>query len=302
MKTCIALLAVLTTGIGFSQQKDSLTKVRTPRFVVKMTHGMTNQVDFDFTNAQWEKMTPGYQIPDSLKPSEMGMIYGNDLHTYSSNSYYMFSFSFINGKNKQAGKKFLSTTSIHLGYGPEFAARKNWYHENIQVIDTLTSNQTGQEFYVTGNRSQTISKTYRSQTVAFGVGQHIATNPARIFQFETGVDVLCLLSVASKVRASYVDTYTIDGLPQSFQGGYPIPVTSPSTYESSQETFANKFTMGVIMRVPLEMSFKLSRKSPVASRMRIGAELNPGLATVFTGGLITSKFNVSGGMNFRFAF
>ncbi len=298
MKTCIALLSVLITGIGFSQQKDSLN-TKNPRFIVKMTHGMANSVEFDFTRSQWDKMTPGFDIPDSLTTSFNGVDINDNNYSTSANQYYMFSFSLINGAAKQPGRKFLATTTFHLGYGPELRAEKRWYHENRQIIDTLTSSQNGQEYYVYGNRNQTIAKRYTSRSIVFGIGQHIATNPARLFQFETGFDLLCMMSILSETRASYLDSYQVEGIAENGPGfGYPQPVLN----EARGETFSNKLIPGVIMRVPLEMSFKLSRKSPVASRMRIGAELNPGLATVFTGGLITTNFNMTGGMNFRFAF
>lgn len=298
MKTSIALLSLLVTGIGFSQQKDSIM-TKYPRFIVKMTHGMTNSSEFDFTNAEWQRMTPGFDIPDSLTTGLNGIDYNSDLHSTSSNQYYMFSFSLINGANKQAGRKFLATTTFHLGYGPELSAKKYWYHENEQVIDTLTSNQTGQEYYVYGNRNQTISKSYRSRSIVFGIGQHIATNPDRLFQFETGVDVLCMISVMSEVRASYLDSYFVEGMPSEGSGYvYQQPILG----DPRAESFLGNTVAGLIMRVPLDMSFKLSKKSPVASRMRIGWELNPGLAMQFTKGKISNNFSISGGMNFRFAF
>lgn len=295
MRTYFAVLFVLVTGIGFSQQNDSL-KTKTPRFIVKMTHGMINENRIGFTNSQWEEMTPGFEIPDSLKPMDQWG-FGNNFGSFSSNSYYMFTFSLINGKDK-TGRKFQATTTFHLGYGPQISNRKQWYHERREVVDTLTSSQSGQQYFVYGNRSQTISKEYHSQTLAVGVGQHIATNPNRIFQFETGLDVLCLLGITSQVRASYLDTYTIEGSPYDFGTPYP--------YETTQEqrtgTFSGDFAFGLIMRVPLEMSFKLSRKNPVLSRMRLGGELNPGLAMQFAKGQTSNNFSVSGGMNFRFAF
>lgn len=300
MKTYIALFSVLVSGISFSQLKDSV-KSYTPRFIVKMTHGMINENSLEFTSSEWERMTPGFEIPDSLKSSSDGVDYNNgDLYSVSSNQYYMFSFSFINGKDKQAGRKFLATTNIHIGYGPEVNAKKYWYHENKQVIDTLTSSQNGQEFYITGNRNQTIAKTYHATTLAIGLGQHIATNPERVFQFETGLDVLCLLSIASEVTASYIDNYSLEGVPWDGSNGYGYQ--TPVLNETRYETFNGNFTAGLIMRVPLEMSFKLSKKSPIASRMRIGWELNPGLAMQFANGRVSNNFSMSGGMNFRFAF
>lgn len=298
MKTYVALIAVFLTGISFSQQKDS-TKTKTPRFVIKMTHGMTNRNDVDFINSEWEKMTPGFSIPDSLTANPSNH-YGQNIHSFTNDSYYMFSFGLINGKDHQAGKKYRTTTTFHLGYGPQLRASKFWSHEVRQVIDTLVSSQTGDSYYVTGVRRQDAAREYTAQSIAFGVGQHFATNPERVFQFETGVDLLCVISIMSKVRSSFIDSYTIEGLPDSNMGGsypYPNDLSETTAHEYDAKTVA-----GLIMRVPLEMSFKLSKKSPVASRMRIGAELNPGMAMQFTKGLINSNFSMSGGVNFRFAF
>ena len=170
MRTYFAVLFVLVNGISFSQ-KDSLN-TKNPRFIVKMTHGMSSSTNFDFTPDKWARMTPGFEIPDSLKPNDNGIYFYDNTHVFSSGSYYMFSFSFINGKDKQAGRKLLSTTSIHIGLGPEMRANKYWRHENKQVIDTLTSSQNGQQYYVYGNRNQTIAKSYRSQTIAIDQQHH----------------------------------------------------------------------------------------------------------------------------------
>ncbi|AEA45862.1 hypothetical protein [Fluviicola taffensis] len=301
MKSPITLFFVLIIGSTFSQQKDSV-KTKTLSYIVKMTHGMTNLNRFDFTNSEWDRLTPGFEIPDSLKADIGNGYYSNDFRSFSSTSYYMFSFSFINGKNKQAGRKFQTTTAIHLGYGPGNNATKYWGHESEQIIDTLTSNQTAASYYVTGNRTQTIVKTYQSSTLAFGIGQHFATNPSRLFQFETGVDLLCLLSINSDVKASYIDDYRIDGIPDSndsiANAYYPTPVLN----DSRSEKFKGTFVPGFILRIPLEMSFKLSKKNEILSRMRIGGELNPGLGMQFTKGKTSNSFSISGGMNFRFAF
>lgn len=301
MKVSIALLSFLIAGIGFSQQMDSV-KTKNSRFVIKMTHGMINGNEFEFTNSEWQRMTPGFDIPDSLKVHPYGDDFNYNLHTTSANQYYMFSFSLINGANKQAGRRFMATTSFHLGYGPELVAEKHWYHEDRQVIDTLTSSQNGQEFYIYGNRNQTIAKRYRSKSIVFGIGEHIATNPERIFQFETGLDVLCVLSIASEVRASYTDNYQLEGIPLDQSGGGGSSYLQPALNDPRAESFSGYMTAGLIVRVPLEMSFKLSKKNPVLSRMRIGGELNPGLGVQFTKGKTSNGFSFSGGMNFRFLF
>jgi hypothetical protein len=297
MRTYAALLSIFVTGISFSQQKDSV-KTKTPAFIIKLTHGFTNSSNFNFTNSEWKRMTPGFDVPDSLK-SNTNVYQYNYLHSFStvsSSPYYMFSFALINNKEKQVGKKYRTTTTFNLGYGPELRAQKVWNNENSQVIDTLISTQTGNSYYVNGTRTQTISKNYRSKSIAFGVGQHISTNPNRLFMFETGLDVLCLLSIVSEIKAIYTDDYTINGIPSDSGYGYPSPITSTSHIEE----FGGQLIAGMIVRIPLDMSLALSKKNPVMKRMRIGGELNPGLGMQFTKGRTTNNFSISGGMNFRF--
>lgn len=294
MRTYIKYLFVLLSGVGFAQQRDSV-KQKDPGFIIKFTHGMNNRSEFDFTTAQWEKMTPGFQIPDSLKPISPKDYHGN-IHSFTNDSYYMLSFSLINNRHKQADKKYRTTTTFHLGYGPHLSSTKRWASEERQIIDTLHSSQTGMDYYVTGVRRKDVVKMYRAQSILVGVGQHFATNPNRIFQFETGVDFLCYMSIVSQVDVSYSDFYTVENAPDQYL--YQQPVTD----NPIRESYSSKFLAGMLVRVPLDFSFKLSKKSPIASRMRIGMELNPGMATQFTESLITTNFNLSGGMNFRFAF
>ncbi len=297
MKTYIQYLFVLLSGFSFAQQKDSVRQ-KVPAFIIKFTHGMNNSSEFDFSNSDWERMTPDFQVSDSLIPSGLGnYIDGTDnIHSVTNDSYYMLSFSLINNKEKQAGKKYRTTTTFHLGYGPQLRSDKRWYHEERKVIDTLTSSQNGNSYYVTANRRQDLVKTYRSQSIVFGVGQHFSTNPDRIFQFETGVDLLCFMSIVSEVKLAFVDTYTVENVPDGY--GYQYPVLNDPVHRN----YDGKFAAGMIMRIPLDMSFKLSRKNPVLSNMRLGAELNPGVTMHFNQSLITSNFNISGGVNFRYQF
>lgn len=300
MKTYIQYLFVLLSGFSFGQQKDSIRQ-KTPAFIIKMTHGMISENKFDFTKSEWDRLTPGFQFGDSMlaDPSTYVLSDGQGTYSSSSSSYFMVSFALINNPEKQAGKRYRTTTTFHLGYGPSLRAERNWVNENRKVIDTLTSSQTGQQYYVTENRRRDFSKTYNAQSILFGVGQHFSTNPNRVFQFETGVDLLCYVSILSEINVSYIEGYYIEGLPDGvWDPGYQEPIMG----QQEARGYKGETLAGLIMRMPLDFSFKLSKRSPVASRMRLGMELNPGLAMQFSQGLVTSNFNISGGMNFRFVF
>lgn len=300
MKTYIQYLFVLLSGFSFAQQKDT-TKQKTPAFIVKMTHGMIGESRFDFTKSEWDRLTQGFQFGDSLlgNPNTYPPSDGEGTYSSSSSAYLMFSFALINNPEKQAGKRYRTTTTFHLGYGPTLRAERHWVNEDRKVIDTLISSQTGNQYFVTQNRRQDLTKTYQAQSILFGIGQHFSTNPNRIFQFETGVDLLCYVSILSNVNVTYIDANYIEGIPTGDPNtGYP----GPNSYKEERGNFGGKTLAGLIMRMPLDFSFRLSKKNSVAGRMRLGMELNPGLATQFSSGLITTNFNMSGGMNFRFQF
>ncbi len=300
MKTYIQYLFVLLSGFSFAQQKDT-TKQKTPAFIIKITQGMIGENKFDFTKAEWDRLTQGFEFEDSIltSPNTYPPSDGEGTYTSSSSSYFMVSFALINNPEKQAGKRYRTTTTFHLGYGPSLRAERNWVNEDRKVIDTLTSSQTGNQYFVTQNRRKDLSKTYNAQSILFGIGQHFSTNPNRVFQFETGIDLLGYVSIMSDVSVSYSDAYYIEGVPAGTTNpGYPEPVSQVV----ERREYKGKTLAGLIMRMPLDISFRLSKKNSVAGRMRLGAELNPGFATQFSQGLITTNFNMSGGVNFRFQF
>ncbi len=86
------------------------------------------------------------------------------------------------------------------------------------------------------------------------------------------------------------------------KGNY-IPLNPQPVLNDPQITnYDGKSVKGMIVRVPLEFSISLSKKNQVLKRMRIGVELNVGLALQFTGGKTSSNLSSNTGLNFRYEF
>lgn len=291
MKTFIACLFLLITGLSFTQQKDSI-RSKVPAFVVKGTLGASGSNKLAFTDAEWERRTPGFQIPDSFQVNPNGNDY---FSSEPDNTYWMLSFSFIT--NKESVKKYRWMTTVHVGLGPETSTNKYWFHENRKVLDTLTSNQSGDSYYVVGNRRQDIQKSYRSKSTLIGIGEHFATSPENVFQFETGLDVLFLIN-STVTQSALTESYLIEGI---VQGNY-VTLNPPVINDPQITNYDGKSVKGMIIRVPLELSVPLSVKNQVLKRMRIGVELNIGLALQFTRGKTSSNLSSNTGLNFRYEF
>ena len=289
MKTYISFLFLFINGISFSQEKD--TAESNPAFILKISTGFVGANKLGFTNPEWERIAPGIPVPGSFTSNVNGV---DSLAGDYNDTYMLLSFSLFNNREKQAQKKYRTTTSIHFGAGPEVRASAYWQHEDRQIIDTLISTQTGLTSYVTGNRRQDIQKTYVAKNMMVGLGQHIMTNPDKIVQFETGLDVFFLFTVNSQVKSYYTDRYIVEGGPESH---YVKPTLNTDLAVKDK----SRIIPGLFVRIPLEVSFKLSHAGKWKN-FRFGLNLDPALGMEFTKGKVSGNFNTTVGLNFRYQF
>jgi hypothetical protein len=295
MKALISLSFLLILGISFAQKKDSIQS-EVPAYIVKASMGGISANKIAFTDAQWERITPGFQVPDSFSVNPNG---NNQFTSNPDDTYSRFSFSFVNNKDKIGGKKYRFMTTIHLGGGPEAQVSKYWFHESRSVIDTLFSNQTGSPYYVFGNRRQDIQKYYKVRSFMVGVGERFALRPDRIFQFETGLDVFFLFAKPLEVKSVVSESYLIEGVNDN---AYNSPIPSPVLNSPQISEYSAKSTKGLIVSIPLDISFALSKKNPFWKRMRLGLEANYGIGFQFTKGKTSYNESRSLAFNLRYEF
>ncbi|TSJ48048.1 hypothetical protein [Fluviicola chungangensis] len=295
MKTFISYAFLLITGVSFSQKQDSI-KGKTISYVFKAGTGVINANKIAFSDDTWDQLTPGFQIPDSFLINPNGTDY---LGTKVDDGYTLFSFSFVNNKEKRAGKNFRFSTTIHFGYGPEAQVSRYWFHEIKTIIDTLNSSQTGNPYYVIGNRRQDIQKYYRVKSTMIGLGERFALRPDRIFQFETGLDVYFLFAKPSVVQSQIRDNYYVEGVNEN---NYQSPVPTPVLNETQTTDYTAKMAKGLLVSVPFDISFALSKKNRFFKRVRLGLEVNYGIAFQFTPGKTSCNYSKNGALNLRYEF
>jgi hypothetical protein len=295
MKAFIPCLFLLITIVSFSQKQDSI-KPRTISYVFKASTGIVSPNKIAFSDEGWDKLTPGLSVPDSFRVNPNGTDY---LGTKVDDDYNMFSFSFIHNKEKWADKNFRFSTTIHFGYGPEAQVSKYWIHEDRAIIDTLTSGQTGNPYYVIGNKRQEIQKYYQVKSTMIGVGEHFALRPDRIFQFETGLDVYFLFSKPSAVKSHTRESYIIEGV---YPEVYQAPTLPPALTPEQTTEYPVKMAKGLLVSVPLDISFALSKKNQFFKRVRLGLEMTHGIAFQFTPGKTSYNYSRSGAISLRYEF
>ncbi|MGV3611548.1 MAG: hypothetical protein ACO1N0_11400 [Fluviicola sp.] len=291
MKTFIPCLFVFISGISFSQKKDTVESK--PAFILKVSMGFVGANKLAFTNPEWERIAPGIPVPGSFTPNSTGIdsLTGEEYD----GTYVIGALSFLNNKEKQAQKRYRTATSIHFGLGPVVGASAYWAHEDRRIIDTLISNQTGLASYVTGNRRQDIQKTYSGINLMLGLGQRIMTNPDHIVQFETGLDVFFLFTVNNEIKSYYTDRYIVEGGPESH---YVKPALNADLVVKDK----SRMIPGLFVRIPLEVSFKLSQTGIILKNYRVGLNLDPALGMEFTKGKVNGNFNTTVGFFFRYQF
>lgn len=295
MKTFIPYLFLLVAGVSFSQKQDS-TKAKQISYVFKASIGGISSNKIAFSDEGWNQLTPGFQVPDSFQANPNGADY---LGTKANDDYTLYSFSFVHNKEKWAAKNFRLSTTIHFGDGPEAQVSSYWFHESKTVIDTLNSSQTGNPYYVIGNRRQDIQKYYRVKSIMIGIGERFSLRPDRVFQFETGLDVYFLFAKPSAIQSQIRDNYYLEGVNENY---YQPPVPAPALNETQTTDYKAKMAKGLLVSMPLDISFALSKKNRFFKRVRLGFETNHGIAFQFTPGKTSYNYSKSWAMNLRYEF
>ena len=293
MKKYLFGITLLTTTLSFGQN-DSLKNL-TPRFEAKLTVGGTSSVNFYQSVDNWNKTTPMYVVPDSFSLSNENM----NFFTMGANTGLMLSFSIVNNYNKK--QRLCSKTTFHFGFGPQISAFQKWNHKTVKTIDTLVSSVSGNSYYINEVRENVYQKRYTSSSIVLGIGQRISTSPNKIFRFETGIDIMYFTSFNSTYGIVWGENVSLENTLNSPTLGSHYPQQESGTYTGTSVQGHN--VSGMIIRLPLDFSFKLGHKVNILKDMRLGWEFDPGVNFLFTKGrTLSNNYNFLTAINLRYHF
>lgn len=278
------VFSILVYWISFSSFSQSNLDSEQPikRFTMKLSFGQSVDSKLSLSNNDWRNLKNSIPVADSFNTQ-----LNNDNGIGSTG---WLSGTFSVRLNKNTSDKFTLNAGFNFGLGPDITSNSRWIYTKSTPYDTLISSQTGTQYYVDDARKVSIDKVYRSKSILLGAEFTVSTNPNRIFMFQTGLRLNALIGVSSKLRTNYTDE---SGL--SFNS-----INNVIDYTSTEQN-TTSFN-GFVFQVPLDISFRLSKKKNVAKDMRLGFELNPGVSLINNKSFAISNFYYSGGLNFRYSF
>ncbi|MFN5983903.1 MAG: hypothetical protein ACK46Y_12095 [Fluviicola sp.] len=218
------------------------------KLIVHGEYGFSGANYFSMPDEYWYSKVPGFSEPsDSLgfdrsNSSNYG-IFINSIVKLSVEK--ELKVSFLNQKN------ITSTLGIVMGIGSQNHSGLNFYKNTREIIDTLTSSQTGQNFYVFENKSEFRSASYFSNSAFFGLKSMNRTNLNRRISFGLGFELAYGFSYDNRIIYNVGESsYLENSLPE---------MNTQSDYSST--VFEGPFLQSVLFNFPLEIAFRIQKKT-----------------------------------------
>lgn len=212
--------------------------------------------EYGFSEGNYFLMSDDYwysKIPDFTPPAD-------SLGFSKSNSYNLG--MFINSTVKLslekelkvpflAAKNIVSTFGLTMGIGSKNYSGLNFYKNTRQLIDTLTSSQTGSQYYVYENKSENIEAAYYSNSAFFGLKSMNHTDLSKRISFGFGFELAYGFSYNDRiVHTTQSNAYYENSLPQMMYD---------SEYKST--IYQGPFLQSVLCNFPVEVGFRIQKKN-----------------------------------------
>lgn len=152
--------------------------------------------------------------------------------------------SFLNKKN------ITSTLGLTMGIGSGNYSGLNFYKNTYELIDTLTSSQTGSMYYVYENKSEFKEATYISNTAFFGFKSMNRTNMKKRLSLGIGFEFAYGFSYNNRILHNY-------GQNSYFENSLPSMNTNS---EYSSTVFEGPFLQSILFNFPIEIAIRIQKK------------------------------------------
>jgi len=252
------LLSVLFIGkVAFSQETPKNDHLITLGF----NWGIADQHLLNLSNNTWNKYTPSFVIPaDSLNFS-----HGNYLG-YGINSIVQGSIHFSYHTKLLDSKRIRSSVGIVFGGGSNFQSNQNWYRSETIRLDTLTSSQTGEQFFVDSTSEHSIGRTFVSDEFTIGLSQHFQTDPTRRFSLHLSFIAQYGFSINSKMT-TYERTWSnSSSYDKDYYSDYHQEVLTMDRVPSAHS---------LSILIPLEISVQPWKNTKKMQGISIGLSVRP---------------------------
>lgn len=170
------------------------------------------------------------------------------------------------------GLTFKSKPNPLLRIGVNYANKTNFtgsaYRDETYAYDTLTSSQTGEQYYLDSTISKSVYMDQSVEQLALDASLLFRTDPEARWSLQGGVGVMLGFSFNSSTRLSYNEWTTV-----------PYGNASQSGSNGSQfEQFRNENYMSTSLYLPFGVDFRIGQKREFWNRIHLFYELRPSVS------------------------
>ncbi len=257
-KTQILLMALFVIN-GLKAQENA-PKIRVSEFHVQ--NGFVLNSGQHFGLADYKTLAPTSEL------------LANDFTTFQSNDYYIF-----NGPTSssyqtiQLGLTFKSNPNplwrigiSHISLGD---ISKGFSKSTIVPYDTLTSSQTGQQYFLDSTYEENYNMNYSSQQLRLETSLIYRTNPENRWSVYAGIGL--------SFGFSYNASTTIDFNSYSYGSSYDQSYDYSNWGQDKREYFENKSNWSTSVFVPMGIDFRLGKKREFWKRLHLYHEMKPSI-------------------------
>jgi hypothetical protein len=256
-----ALVAILVTGTIQAQNRDNGLRIS----------------EFHIQNGMGFNSMQNYSLSDFQSLAQNSMLLKNDLADFNTNSYYMFNGARgTNGSSYQSlqlGLTFNNKANplwrIGISHGSSNSFSAGFSKDTYTPYDTLTSSQTGEQFYVDSVHSENYFMDYRSQQLRIESSLIYRTNVEKRWSVYAGIGASLGISYNAHTHISYS---TSDYVSSNYSSTYS------SNYYDVTEHFRNKMNVSSSVFVPMGIDFRIGKNKEFWKRLHVYYEMKPSLS------------------------
>lgn len=278
----IVLLFINSTT--FAQESPKTDR----KITLGFNYGYGDANSMNLSDQLWEKYTPTFVIPtDSLYSQPSNMM------NYGITSFMQGTVHFSYRNRLLDSKKIRSSIGIVFGSGSTNNANQNWNKSESFRLDTLTSSQTGEQFFIDSISNRSIGRRIESNEFVIGLSQHFQTDPTR--RFSLHLSFIAQYGFSINTRA-YTSDYT-----WSYSSSYNM-INDFGYYQNEQLAIENVplfHSFSILM--PLEVSIQPWKNSKKLQGISIGLSARPTLKLLKIDDQRASLTGISYGLSFRYA-
>lgn len=236
-------------------------------FELGIYHNMSSQLPINFLATDWNAAVANFeQVESGYTTINQSSYYWNYSNPFT---YLRGTFDYGNRTNDSWVKPKLAIT---FGAFNNMYLSNNFAQQRRFRYDTLTSSQTGDQYYIDSIYQINRHRSFDAKMISFGIGAHFEKAITKRFSAEFGFDALYTFSMNSRVTAyeftssgTTTNANSYDNYSYGYYGsGNNIPVND-----------AVKMNVSVFsLQLPIEFQLLLSTKENIFKQIKLGVTYN----------------------------